>query len=254
MSLLSAQCSTRLLAFALSFLSVSTHAWATENTNVTLLNHNVQLQYQGAARLDQVLSDALQQDALQQQANTFDAGYRLFDTSKQDDVDNLYTDIIQRLKKLSEDESYSAAAEQLLQQVQSHQYGYRIITSLDIDNVRLDLAQNPKMPGNYLLELAARPSSVYLAGLITPKSIAFSSFYDVAGYLNQSALSDEASQSFAWVIAPNGQTTKVGTAYWNNQRSHVIPGSIIFVGFNSSDSELAALEQDIISLLTMVKS
>ncbi|MGR5134786.1 capsule biosynthesis GfcC family protein [Vibrio alfacsensis] len=254
MSLLSTQCSTRLLAFALPFLSVSTHAWATESTNVTLLNHNVQLQYKDAVRLDQVLSDALQQDALQQQANTFDAGYRLFDNSKQDDVDDLYTDVIQRLKKLSEDESHSVAAEQLLQQVQSHQYRYRIITSLDIDSVRLDLAQNPKMPGNYLLKLSARPSSVHLAGLITPKSIAFSSFYDVAGYLEQGKLSNEANQSFAWVIAPNGQTTKVGTAYWNNQHSRVIPGSIIFVGFNSNDSELADLEQDIISLLTMVKS
>ncbi|BBM65872.1 hypothetical protein VA249_25180 [Vibrio alfacsensis] len=254
MLLLSTMRAKQLLTLTLSFLCVSTYAWATETTNVTLLEHNAQLQYQEAVRLDQVLSDALKQTAIQKQTNTFDEGYRLFDTNKQEIADELYNSVVVRLKKLAEDDDdYSTAAEQLLQQIQSYQYAYRIVTSLDIDKVRLDLSRNPKMPGDYELSLSVRPSVVNLAGLAVPKSVAFSSFYDVANYLEQGKLIHQASQSFAWVIAPNGTTSKVGIAYWNNQHSHVIPGSIIFVGFDSSSSDLADLEQDIISLLTMVK-
>ncbi|CAE6881251.1 hypothetical protein ACOMICROBIO_GDFFDHBD_04337 [Vibrio sp. B1REV9] len=253
MLLLSTMRAKQLLTLTLSFLCASTHAWATETTNVTLLEHNAQLQYQEAVRLDQVLSDALKQTAIQKQTNTFDEGYRLFDTNKQEITDELYNSVVLRLKKLAADDDYSTAAEQLLQQIQSYQYAYRIVTSLDIDKVRLDLSRNPKMPGDYELSLSERPSVVYLAGLAAPKPVTFSSFYDVANYLEQGKLIHQASQSFAWVIAPNGTTSKVGIAYWNNQHSHVIPGSIIFVGFDSSSSELADLEQDIISLLTMVK-
>lgn len=253
MPLLLTACTKRLLTLALPFLCVSTHALAYENTKVTLVGHNVKLQYQEAVRLDQVLSDALKQTEILEQNNTFDEGYRLFDSSKQDTVDKLYSSVVLRLKKLAEDNDYSTVATQLLQQVQSHQYAYRIVTSLDIDNVRLDLSRNPKMPGDYELSLSERPSVVYLDGLATPKSVTFSSFYDVAHYVEQGELNDEASKSYAWVISPDGTTSKVGTAYWNNQQRHVIPGSIIFVGFDSNRSVLAALEQDIISLLTMVK-
>ncbi|MGR5409389.1 capsule biosynthesis GfcC family protein [Vibrio sp. PNB22_8_1] len=253
MLLLSTMRAKRLLALTLSFLCVSTHAWAAETTNVTLLEHNAQLQYQEAVRLDQVLSDALKQTAIQKQTNTFDEGYRLFDTNKQEIADELYNSVVLRLKKLAEDDDYSTAAEQLLQQIQSYQYAYRIVNSLDIDKVRLDLSRNPRMPGDYELSLSERPSVVYLAGLATPQSVTFSSFYDVAHYVERGELNDEASKSFAWVIAPDGTASKVGMAYWNNQQRHVIPGSIIFVGFDSNRSELAALEQDIISLLTMVK-
>ena len=253
MPLLSTACTKRLLTLTLPFLCVSTHALAYENTNVTLVGHNVQLQYQEAVRLDQVLSDALKQTEMLEQNNTFDDGYRLFDNSKQDTVDILYSSVVLRLKKLAEDDDYSTAATQLLQQVQSHQYAYRIVTSLDIDNVRLDLSRNPKMPGSYELVLTERPNLVYLGGLATPKSVTFSSFYEVAHYVEQGVLNNEASKSFAWIIAPDGTASKVGTAYWNNQQRHVIPGSIIFVGFDSNRSDLTALEQDIISLLTMVK-
>ncbi|HAS8561069.1 TPA: polysaccharide synthesis protein [Vibrio vulnificus] len=227
-------------------------------TQVVLLNHGLQLNYPQPVRLEQVLLDAQQQNRQQNgssnaQALSFHEGFQLFNLNKQAETDALLLHVRQQLIELAKDEDYRQASQLLLTLLEKHQYGYRENINLDIDAVRLRADLNPALPGHYALKQASRENKVFLLGLIDPKTVPFSADLDVANYIADSTLSNNGNKSEAWVIAPNGNSSKVGYSYWNNQHMSVLPGSTIFIGFNASNDELQALESDIVKLLGMIK-
>ncbi|ELC9572498.1 capsule biosynthesis GfcC family protein [Vibrio vulnificus] len=227
-------------------------------TEVILLNHDLQLNYPQPVRLEQVLLDAQQQNRQQNgssnaQALSFHEGFQLFNLNKQAETDALLQHVRQQLIELAKDEDYRQASQLLLTLLEKHQYGYRENINLDIDAVRLKAALNPALPGHYALKQASRENKVFLLGLIDPKTVPFSADLDVADYIADSTLNNNGNKSEAWVIAPNGNSSKVGYSYWNNQHMSVLPGSTIFIGFNASNDELQALESDIVKLLGMIK-
>ncbi|ENP8318534.1 capsule biosynthesis GfcC family protein [Vibrio vulnificus] len=244
-------------------LSPSAVAGSQENniqqpTEVVLLHHGLQLNYPQPVRLEQVLLDAKQQNrqqngSLNAQTLSFHESFQLFNLNKQAEADALLQHVRQQLIELAKDEVHRQASQLLLTLLEKHQYGYRENINLDIDAVRLKAALNPALPGHYALKQASRENKVFLLGLIDQKTVPFSADLDVADYIATSTLNNNGNKSEAWVIAPNGNSSKVGYSYWNNQHISVLPGSTIFIGFNASNDELQALESDIVKLLGMIK-
>ncbi|MBN8124279.1 capsule biosynthesis GfcC family protein [Vibrio vulnificus] len=246
------------LTLSPSVLAASQAVDIQQPTQVILLNHGLQLNYPQPVRLEQVLLDAQQQnrqqnDSSNAQALSFHEGFQLFNLNKQAEADALLQNVRQQLLELAKNEDYRRASQLLLTLVEKHQYGYREDINLDIDAVRLKTDLNPALPGHYALKQASRENQVFLLGLITPKTVPFSADFEVVDYIAGSTLNDNGNKSEAWVISPNGDSSKVGYSYWNNQHVSVQPGSTIFIGFNASNDVLQALESDIVKLLGMIK-
>lgn len=223
-------------------------------TRVVLLNHGLQLSYPQPVRLEQVLLDAEQQNRLQQkQALSFHQGFQLFNLDKQAEVEALVHLVRQQLTQLAEDKRYRDVSQRWLTKLEQTQFGYRETVNLDLDAVRLKAELNPALPGNYALKQTARPNKVLVTGLVKEQTLPFSAQLNVADYIAASALLDNGSRSEAWLIAPNGESHNVGYGIWNNQHSTVVPGSTIFIGFNSPDDKLEALERNMVKLLGMIK-
>ncbi|MEZ8105263.1 capsule biosynthesis GfcC family protein [Vibrio cortegadensis] len=262
-----------LLALALP-LGVISSANATdnrENTVVSMTLQGIGLEYDQNVRLDRVLSDALNQLYFDQEyvAQTASAnfssyspypeGYKLFNLDKQSQADALFNNVVQQLEALSLDIDYQQNAAMLLQQLKPLSFAYREDINLDLDAIRLDPSLNPSLPGSYALELSSRPDTVLFFGLVEQTQQPFSASKQLGDYIQQTALLAQSNNSDAWVISPDGRTQKVGFAYWNNQHINLMPGSTVFIGFNSSglsvfDNDLEKLEQDIVTLLGFMQN
>lgn len=223
-------------------------------TQVQLTHHNTRLEYNQPVRLARVLADAEQQDLLSADNHSYHEGYRLFDLSKQQQTDALYASVRQRLTVLAQDSDYQAVANSLLRQLKQYHYAYRLVTNLDRDVLRLDNSLNPLLPGQYELALNGRPGTVNLFGVPEQQSMRYHAGWFISDYLKQAIYPRTARDSFAWLIQPDGTTEKTGIAYWNNQHISPLPGGAIFIGFDSGDDELIQLEQDIATLISMVKN
>lgn len=105
--------------------------------------------------------------------------------------------------------------------------------------------------------LIAQPRSeqVRITGLVVgPRPVQHNPVSIVGDYLNQFSLIDKADPSTTWLISPDGQIEPVGIAYWNKQQRTIAPGSVLFVGFNPTNTQLKQLNVDIATLLNSVVS
>ncbi|MCG6401449.1 capsule biosynthesis GfcC family protein [Vibrio fluvialis] len=228
-------------------------ALANSPTTVILENHQLMLQYNQAVRLDRILLDAQNQDNLVQGLNTYHEGFRLFASDKDQQARTLLTKVKKQLNTLLHDENYHRAAKQLLAQLSLYQYGYREILNLDLDATRIKPELNPILAGQYRLQLTQRPDSIVLFGLSEQQKIKFKADYTIADYIQNSRASHKKHHSYAWLISPEGNVTRVGYAYWNDESTHIKPGSALLVGFGSNDKEIIQLEQEIATLISMIE-
>lgn len=225
----------------------------TQPSQVLLLEHQLQLIYPAPVRLDRVLNDAQQYNHLKSKGLSFHEGYKLFDLSQQSKVDNLLTSVDNRLQHLMKDSELTHAATVLGELLNSNRFAYRVNINLDLDAVRLKPELNPSLPGDYALRQLKRDEQVYVIGLVAPRTVIFKAEQTVADIMAQTQIFDVADSSRVWVIAPNGEAHQVGYRLWNDQQTSLLPGSILFVGFNAHCASLQHLERDIVTLLGMIK-
>lgn len=230
----------------------SSSIWAEDTTSVVLNHSDIELHYEQAVRLDKVLLDALQQDNHRHGLHTYHEGFRLFSDKKQSQADVLYVEVATQLNALLSDDDYRMPAQQLLTQLKHYQYGFREHINLDVDVVRMHEELNPRLQGQYHLQLMKRPNTVMLFGL--PKDhVPFHATSTVADYIQQSQPTQKRHHSYAWVITPSGDIERVGYAYWNNESTHLMPGSALLVGFDSKNNDMIELEENIAKLISMIK-
>lgn len=209
------------------------------------------LTYAQAPRLEQVLLDA---NALKTtKFDDYAEGYQLFDSNKEPQINQLKQSILTRLtQELTQNRINPEYLQTIIQQLKQNDYGHRLILNLDLDAVRLTPSLNPKLPGNYQLYLTQRPQTIRILG-ITPASFEFVARQSLSDYL--SLITEMPIKYFdrIWLIEPNGTYQNYGVAYWNDQHRYPLPGSLLWLGFASSDPQLIQLEQDIAHLLSMKK-
>ena len=111
------------------------------------------------------------------------------------------------------------------------------------------------LQGNLEFISPKRSQVVSFEGLLfSPQKVLFDASLPLSEYFRKLSLLSSANPSYAWIIYPNGHYIRAGYAYWNDQKTQLTPGSAVFIGFNSEDSEIQMLEKRIVQLMTMRRS
>lgn len=214
------------------------------------------LQYPEPARLDTILMDVVT-NSKSNQLQVYPLANQLFNLTKDIKAQQLKTEVLDSLKQLHQsyrDDQKKTSIKMLIEQIEQWKVGYREFISLDLDQVRIDPTQNPLLNGEYEFIVQSRSNQIHLTGLLrSPTTITFSPARTLSDVMDRIQTLPSSSNSYAWVVYPDGHYIKAGHAYWNNQNTNLTPGSFVFVGFNSNTPEFEALEENIVKLISMRK-
>lgn len=242
------------IALALCLL-VAPDALATPLTTITIPSQQYQLNYDHSVRVVTLLTAVNTTPGLIS-THPFPLGFQLFDTNREPEAQELKQKVLEQLQSLAASEDkLSVSAQLLINQIKRWDIGYRLFTSLDWDQVRIEAKHNPLLRGNYELILTQRYDHVFFEGLVfKPQSLALSRAKSLVDYTQKLPLLSSAHLSYAWVIYPDGHVQRVGYALWNEQLINLTPNSVVFFGFDSDEPRFTNLEQDIVKLITMRKA
>lgn len=234
-----------ILLLPLFLISIQSHA----SNKLEVLVDNFNLTYDEPTRLQQVLSDS----SIYLPKESTPLTIKLYRNGN-GNLDKLKEQVIAQLNKSKSINGDLGNIKTLITMIEELHYQTRILNTLDIDLVRLDIKKNPLLEGKFEIVATKRPTKVSVVGLVTePIDVLHSPFYEVSDYLQQTKISEGGNNSFAWVIFPDGKVKKSGFAYWNNEHTTVPPGSTIFVGLDDDNENSIKLEQAIITLLISKK-
>lgn len=237
----------RILASLALFLSYNTLAAALV---VQIPTQNVLFEYTQPVRLSEVIQDI--KDNTNDYSDAFYIANQLFDKNQQQKVIELKTSVITRLRLL--DGPNSVLANTMIKQIESWNIGYRLFIPLDHDEILIQEKLNPILLGEYELIFPKRNHISYIEGLVeTPSTVDVSNFPLLSEAVNTVKRLTGANDSFAWVIYPDGHTSKLGYAYWNNNGTQLPSNTSVFVGFNTDSKFINSLEKDIVKLISMRK-
>ncbi|NOH63970.1 capsule biosynthesis GfcC family protein [Vibrio sp. RE88] len=230
-------------------LSTFTNAIAS-SVKVELPSEQLVIDYTTPVRLERAITDTV----LHSENNapfSYPLNNALFNIDKQRVANNKKQAVLNLIDKLKKQEPTLYESLGILrEQVKTWPVGYRENVSLDLDFVRLTPSANPMLSGQYQFEYPDRPTNIHLEGLFFSTTMPEARpDWTVKDYLSTSKVLSSASNSYAWVIYPDGNYKQVGFAYWNDENTPLPPGSSIFLGFNNPSTELSQLEQDIVSLI-----
>lgn len=241
----------KILLGSFILLSVSSYA---KPLVVELPGEGIALEYSQPVRLDRVLADSIAQSK-QASPVVYPLSNQLFDSDKEGKAQQLKAKVLDQLQTFANTHSeWTTSVQLLIEQIKRWDIGYREFTSLDYDVIRLKTAANPMMSGEFELIIPQRNEHISVEGLLfRPQSVPFNPAYHLSDYLENVTPLSSADNSQAWVIYPDGQTFRSGYEYFNNERRHLAPGSVIFLGFGSDEPQLVDLERDIVKLISMRK-
>jgi hypothetical protein len=239
----------RLLSLSIVSLLTSYTGHANESyvALIDLPQAKIQIQATQPVRLSTVLLEAKSRTSF----SPYHEGSKLFNLDRRAEIERIKHESIQSLNALIAETGYERLATSLLNMVKTQHYVFRELISLDVDLVRLDSAQDPLLSGHYQLSMMPRPHTIRMVGAIDETQVAhFSADLTVMDYLQLVTLRKGANKSYVWVITPQGNSIKVGASYWNNEHTHIPPGSLIFIGLDDAlNSDFPNLETNLITLL-----
>ncbi|QHJ13444.1 hypothetical protein FX988_03705 [Paraglaciecola mesophila] len=152
----------------------------------------------------------------------------------------------------NDDRALLSAIDQLTQVVNSWQLGKRSPIKIDLDLARIQPPNNPLLTeGDYTLSAKPRSTQVFITGAVNQtRVVAHQAYQDVSQYVPANIRIDKANQDYVYVIQADGRVIFAPTAYWNKQHQEVMPGSLLFVPFNTSlfHPELAEVNDLVVSL------
>lgn len=106
----------------------------------------------------------------------------------------------------------------------------RLPQPLDPVALELDPRANRRLQDGDRLRVPARPDHIVVLGLVRQElRLPYRHGQLAAAYLAQAERCPEADRSYAWVIYPDGQTRRIGIAYWNEEPVNLAPGARLFV-------------------------
>lgn len=221
---------------------------------VNLPSTGIALEYAQPQRLAQVFTDVLAQEPSPSPVD-FPIANQLFNLEKQEQSEQFKQQVLKKLADLS-----SGSGKQkesigiLIEQIKEWPVGYRESITLDFDEIRLQSKANPMLSGEYEFVIPGRSNTVSFEGLFfSPQQVDFKSNQTLSDYLGKLNLLSSAHSSYAWVIYPDGHYIKAGYAYWNNDKTQLTPGSVVFLGYNSDANEMQDIEKYIVKLISMRK-
>ncbi|USD41322.1 capsule biosynthesis GfcC family protein [Vibrio sp. SCSIO 43135] len=239
---------------ALCLSSPTLSAETNSKLSIQIPSESITLSYPEPVRLEQVFKDTIA-NSKQSSPLAYPLANQIFDISKEHEAEQLKTGVLKQLNQLvAEEDTFKESAKLLIEQIKRWDVGYREKISLDYDVIRLVPSSNPILAGQYEIIVPNRSNQVIVEGLLfRPGTLEIRSGYTVSDYLAEASLLSSAHRSYVWIIYPDGEFTRSGYAYWNDDQATVAPGSILFLGFNTDSEEMLELERKIVTLISMRK-
>ncbi|WP_169734452.1 capsule biosynthesis GfcC D2 domain-containing protein [Deefgea rivuli] len=128
----------------------------------------------------------------------------------------------------------------------------RININLDPDWIRLRPTANPRLIGDYQIQLRSRPKTIEIIGLTAQsQTLRFNAKVLHSGLVDRDRYQDWAELNFIYVISPDGQISRIDNAYWNYREVDILPGSFIYIPISSNQlpDSMENINDDIAQLL-----
>tara|TARA_R110000868_G_scaffold344007_1_gene604980 strand:+ start:1297 stop:2016 length:720 start_codon:yes stop_codon:yes gene_type:complete len=141
-------------------------------------------------------------------------------------------DIVSELKfiSISANKELIEQIHTLINEIQQWPLADRVDIIIDYDAAQMNANNNPRFEnGDYLLELSLRPTATRIFGLSLPSLPVNMSDDQCAHHYIQNKNIKLANYDSAYIIQANGQTKKIGIAYWNQKCVELMPGSEIYL-------------------------
>ncbi|MEF1308621.1 capsule biosynthesis GfcC family protein [Vibrio mytili] len=210
---------------------------------VELMGVGKQLNFEHSARLVDVLKQAQQQDIMLE----YPLATTLFDQSEQAkrSATKLKNSVLNRMIQ------HNLVSHPLYKFIQSHQFAPRLLSAVDIDNVRLNKQNNPLLNGELALVAPKREEHVfYLGNLDKVYSVKAQAGIALEQQLiNLEQDIDELEQDPV-LIYPDGNVVEPHHGSWLNTQYYLPPLTMVYVPFEAYAT--SELDQDIVTLLTQL--
>ena len=203
------------------------------------------LQFEQPARLDNILKLAQEQKLVLQ----YPLATTLFDDSEQAQQQSL------ALKNavLNHMIQYNLAGHPFYKFILQSQFAPRVLSAVDLDQIRLDKFDNPLLQGQFALSAPERTEKVLYLGNIGKvyaiKNQAGIPLHQQLNNLNNSEIGELAQPPI--LIYPNGEVVTPHHGNWLTKQYYLPPLTIVYVPFD--DFEQSPMDQNIVKLLSQRK-
>ncbi|PFG45489.1 capsule biosynthesis protein GfcC [Vibrio sp. ES.051] len=213
--------------------------------SVALLGTDKALQFEQPARLDRVLK--LAQD--QQQVLQYSLAVTLFDDSEkaQQESTALKNFVLNQMIQ------HNLVAHPFYKFLKQSQFAPRVLSAIDIDQVRLDKFDNPLLTGQFTLSASPREEKVLYVGnvdqIYNVKNQAGIPLQQQVENLQNGEIGKLAYPPI--VIYPDGNVIQPHHGNWLTTQYYLPPLTMVYIPFG--DFEQSPMDQDIVKLLVQRK-
>ncbi|WP_045404551.1 capsule biosynthesis GfcC family protein [Vibrio jasicida] len=212
---------------------------------VELVGTGKALQFEQPTRLDNILKLAQEQNVVLQ----YPLAISLFDDSKQAQQESL------ALKNavLKQMIQYNLVGHPFYKFIQQSQFAPRVLSAVDVDQIRLDKFDNPLLKGQFALSAPQRAEKVLYVGNVDKvyaiKNLAGIPLHQQVDSLKSSEVGELAQPPI--LIYPNGEVVTPHHGSWLTKQYYLPPLTMVYIPFD--DFEQSPMDQDIVKLLSQRK-
>lgn len=233
-----------------SFVGITTLPAMAQNQSlsplqVELFGTGKALQFEQPTRLENILKLAKEQNVVLQ----YPLAITLFDDSEQAQQESLAL----KSAVLNQMIQYKLADHPFYKFIQQSQFAPRVISAVDVDQIRLDKFNNPLLKGKFVLSAPKRTEQVLYVGNVD-KVYAIENQAGIP--LNEQLTNLENSEVGELVqtpilIYPNGEVVTPHHGSWLTKQYYLPPLTLVYIPFD--DFEQSSMDQDIVKLLSQRK-
>lgn len=212
---------------------------------VELVGTGKALQFEQPTRLDNILKLAQEQNVVLQ----YPLAISLFDDSKQAQQESL------TLKNavLNQMIQYDLVGHPFYKFIQQSQFAPRVLSAVDVDQIRLDKFDNPLLKGQFALSAPQRAEKVLYVGNVDKvyaiKNLAGIPLHEQVDSLKTSEVGELAQPPI--LIYPNGEVVTPHHGRWLTKQYYLPPLTMVYIPFD--DFGQSSMDQDIVKLLSQRK-
>lgn len=203
------------------------------------------LQLEQPARLDYILKLAQEQNVVLR----YPLAITLFDDSEQAQQESL------ALKNtvLNQMIQYNLVGHPFYKFIQQSQFAPRVLSAVDVDQIRLDKFDNPLLKGQFALSAPVRVEKVLYVGNVDKvyaiKNLAGIPLHEQVDSLKSSEFGELPQPPI--LIYPNGEVVIPHHGSWLTKQYYLPPLTMVYIPFD--DFEQSPMDQEIVKLLSQRK-
>lgn len=234
-----------LLFSLLLFTSLSATANEDNALEVVIPQQKINLSYQVAPRLSQLLIDAKKNTDY----SAYTLGSALIKKNNYENItiQNSKIELVESLEAIN-----NVSAFRLRKQIEELSFFQQEKLSLDLEEIQLDSRINPIISGNYQLFLPKRPDFLIL---IDPNhsekviKLKLKPGYNLSKYINEFYKHTDIVTDNIRIIQADKQVITPKIDYWSNNKYYLSPGAIIYIGLNKDIDNAEITNQRFLKLL-----